>query len=196
MGKCSRPPNEVILTSILGGLLLENRVPAGSIVTAGAQMGRWACFWAAVGGERRVWALDPDPGHIAAIRQTYTPDVYPTLWPMHGALGASERNISGFSRAGRAGLSLYPATSANASRSPFKIFTLDRLFEREALGFIHLDVEGHELEALTGGLAVLQRDVTTSRLKTSLRLAAALPHMPRRLRPPGPRLGVQRPLAC
>ena len=63
-GPCFRPPHEVLLTSIIGGLLVEGRVPPGSIVDVGANRGIWACYYASVAPERNVHAIDPDPRYI------------------------------------------------------------------------------------------------------------------------------------
>jgi hypothetical protein len=55
-------------------------------------------------------------------------------------------------------LNLYPATSSSVQRASFVIHTLDELFARERLGFAHLDLEDHEIDALRGAHVVLHRD--------------------------------------
>ena len=43
---CPKPLAETLLSSIIGGLLLEGRVPNGSVVNAGAARGDFSCFYA------------------------------------------------------------------------------------------------------------------------------------------------------
>ena len=65
---CPKPLAETLLTSIIGGLFLEGRIPPGNVINAGANEGAYACWYAQVAPERLVHAIDPDLGHIENMR--------------------------------------------------------------------------------------------------------------------------------
>ena len=52
---------------ISAGLLGEGAVPNGSIVDAGAQYGRWSCYYAATAPDRTVRAVDPSHNYTKEI---------------------------------------------------------------------------------------------------------------------------------
>jgi FkbM family methyltransferase len=184
---CPRPVSEQLLTSIVGGLFAERRIPPGAIFNAGAHHGHWACFYSQMDPARRTYAMDPDAGFVRRIRRKYA--VFANLRPVRGALSSVAKANVTRSEARRIGLNLYPdeacrpgrvapagsaaSTSAasasdsassspcagRSSSSPFPIYTLDDFFASERLGFAHLDLEGHELDALNGAGAVCARDL-------------------------------------
>jgi FkbM family methyltransferase len=154
-----KPPYEVMLNSIVAGLMTEGNIPNGSIVDAGAQYGRWACYYAAIAPTRVVHAVDPNPKWVAHMRQRYTLRKLPNLQALHG--GLSNQSSSVYSRAAaRGGSSIHVFTNSDG----FPIYTLDELFiaggmwAGEALGFAHLDVEGLEELVLHGAHTILLRD--------------------------------------
>ena len=134
-------------------------MPAGSILDAGAHMGRWACYYAGAAPERRVWALEPVATNIEHMRRTYTDTNHPNLQPLLGALGNRPRMVdSGWRpphiRTQLNGVQHMSGVSrgqvADAKRNVFEVFRLDDLFNSSAggamsstqLGFAHLDLEG------------------------------------------------------
>ena len=81
----------------------------------------------------------------------------------HGALvshtAAAADVTRGLARA--QGLNLYPVKGPAAfynGTHNFPTFTLDAFFANETVGFMHLDLEGYEYQALTGARRVLERD--------------------------------------
>ena len=168
LSKCPRPKYETILTSIVGGLINEGRMPPGAIIDAGAFMGEWACFYAQQDRKRHVIALDPDLWLVHHMRRTYGSS-HPNLNPMHGALGASsisavhraQSHLDGFNIFKPKGSREWYDEHQNGTFS-FPSFTIDELFESKeptVLGFASLDLEGHELQALKGGRHTILRDL-------------------------------------
>ena len=84
---CSRPNTETLLTSIIGGLFAEGRVPPGAIFNAGAHFGNWACYYAALDTIRKVFALEPVPLMYAAL-QTKRGRV-PNMIQIHGGISSN-----------------------------------------------------------------------------------------------------------
>ena len=99
-----KPPFEVMLNAIVAGLLGEGAVPNGSIVDAGAQYGRWACYYAAVAPGRLVHAIDPNADYVAHMRKRYTLRRLPNLRPLHGGLSKDSAPVydAGAAKAGSA----------------------------------------------------------------------------------------------
>ena len=179
---CPRPASEVLLTSIISGLLLESRVPPGVIIDSGAHRGLWACHYAEQAPYRLVFAIDPDEANILFMRSSKWASALPNLHPFHGALGAKHvANMSFGHAALRAGLHLYPKQNAggaggrektSVAKRPvqdrragvagsslnFSMHRIDDLFAKETVGLMQLDVEGFELAVLQGSAAVIQRD--------------------------------------
>ena len=83
-------PSEVLLNAILAGLLSENRMPAGSIIDAGANDGEEACRFALAAPGRTVHAIDPLQANVDAMRTRF--GSLPNLQPMLGGLGSRERS--------------------------------------------------------------------------------------------------------
>jgi len=158
-GRCAKlPKTEVMLNSMISGLLRERLVPNGTIVDAGAADGRFACFFAASAPDRVVHAVDPDEGSIRKMPERW--GAYPNLLPMRGGLGNASSIYRVDSKQAQRGEATRVSTSASSS---FPIYGLDDLFLRgrwqgEQLGLGHFDVEGWELAVLQGGRAVIDRD--------------------------------------
>ena len=169
--KCPLPNSELVLNTIVAGLLSEGRMPGGSLVDAGAHMGRWACYYAAAAPNRVVHAIEPMSNNVEHMGSYYRPSL-PNLRPMQGALGDVQRVVDGGFRtegirrqvAGVQYMRLpdgqHPSRRPDGPRRRelFTIYRLDDLFAGEQLGFLHLDVEGSELAALKGGNATIRRD--------------------------------------
>ena len=170
---CGKPDHEIILNTILGGLLASDiAIGTGSIVDAGAYTGESACYFASRAPNRTVHALDPSRANVNVIAGWR--DEYRNIQPMVGALGREaatvEAKAGGDKRGGYTTLKqLQRRKTATAStRNAIHIYRLDDLFggdeapgaawhgERFALG--HLDVEGAEAAVLEGGRRVIERD--------------------------------------
>ena len=156
---CPRPGFELMLTSIISSLMLEGRVPNGSIVDAGAHDGTWACYYAVQDPSRIVHAIDPDQVKVATMSRKFASVT--NLRPFAAALGDVADSGVTWAKAQQLGLSLYapaaevaaPVAKASkrhgtASDRSFAVYRLDDLFRDERMGLLHLDLEGHELKAL------------------------------------------------
>ena len=60
----------------------------------------------------------------------------------------------------------YVSRNHEKAQTPFKIHTVDNLFERRRLALGHWDVEGKELDVLLGAAAVIRRDEPVFTLET------------------------------
>ena len=170
---CATPGSETLLNSIVEGLLLEQRLPPGSFLDAGAYNGELACYWAELtrrtkGPNRTIIAIDPDEANIDTMR-TWG---HPNLVPIGGLLGDKDRvealvtdsslgsRPGGFIGADR----IRTRNRSMAYRASLRIpvHTIDTVYSKfqhgERLGLAHLDLEGSELLALLGANATIARD--------------------------------------
>ncbi|KAL1528986.1 hypothetical protein AB1Y20_010307 [Prymnesium parvum] len=162
---CPTPASELLFNSIVLGLLVEGKVPAGSVVDAGANSGEWACMYAEAQPSRPVHAIDPLAFNIKIISRKFQKR-FPNLHPRVGGLGDETVTIvpPARPRGGRAAsleshnMGTVWRDEAPAPATAFTMLRLDDLFANETLGFAHLDVEGGELAALRGGARVIRRD--------------------------------------
>ena len=180
MGKLPAPGvcpalSEAIFHAIVRGLFFEARVPNGSIIDAGAHMGFEACFYAGLAPQRTVHAVEPLSSNVAFMRRQYGKS-HPNVRPLLGGLGSSSHNLALGRDAHRvAGVQLslththYKVINGTAAdddgpthRKTVRVRTVDDLFAQrwagEHLGFMHLDVQGGELEVLRGAMVTLKRD--------------------------------------
>ena len=143
---CPRPEYETMFTAIVGGLFVEDRMPPGDVVDAGAYKGTWACFYARQDRQRRVLAIEPDRFHIEQMRREPWRSDHPNVAPLHGALSNESRAKTTRAVAFRSSMQLYPLAAPRAwynDTIAFPTYTLDGLLLRSrTLGFAGLDVEG------------------------------------------------------
>ena len=97
MGKLPSPGacpalSEPLFRAIVGGLLLEARVPNGSIIDAGAHMGFESCYYASMSPRRTVHAVEPLTSNVAFMRRQYSLS-HPNLAPLLGGLGSSTHTL-------------------------------------------------------------------------------------------------------
>ena len=155
---CPKPLAETLLTSIIGGLFLEGRIPPGNVINAGANEGAYACWYAQVAPERLVHAIDPDLGHIENMRDRLGAAL-PNLQPMVGALGDTKVESVTRNAAAKHSLTLFPRAKrlkgakrkgeAASGASSFSIFRVDDLAAvAQPIGYMHYDVEDREVPML------------------------------------------------
>ena len=153
---------------VLGGLLSEKIIGAGSIVDAGANDGSEACFFAERQPERSIRALEPLQQNVDFMFAKYAP-LFRNLLIERKALGRrlGWLDTAPFARA-KPGLRSQVSNTGILARetapprNATRIVELDRLFETawrgERLGFAHFDVEGCELDVLHGAVQTIARD--------------------------------------
>jgi FkbM family methyltransferase len=103
------------MESFLGGMLLEEGlIPSGSVIDAGAQFGEQACHYARLLPGRTVYAIDPSPSNVAAIKNEFG-RFFPNLKIRQGGLGKEVGTMA-------------PRDSSfnMAANEEFPIYTIDR----------------------------------------------------------------------
>ena len=168
---CPKPVRELILHTLLQGLLLEPGVLLpGCVMDAGAFDGMTACFLAGVAPERKLHALEVIAGNVrTAMKAAEKANV--TNMDVHG-IGLSSKQRSSVLMPTRVGIQQQGAHLLDTKtevghmrgRTVVTLERLDALFEEggvfagERLALAHWDLEGAELEALKGGQKTLARD--------------------------------------
>ena len=157
-------PSEVLLNALLAGLLAESRVPAGSIIDAGANDGEESCRFSLAARGRTVHAIDPLQQNVDAMRTRFAS--LPNLQPMLGGLGNRARTLHAPVKSTKAsvGSQLFNLQSMRdlgeaELGQPFQVHRVDELFgsrwPTERLALAHIDVEGAELDVLHGANATI-----------------------------------------
>ena len=137
---------ELTTNSIVAGLFAEGLVPNGSVLDAGANDGSWACMYGCLDGRRTVIGVEPV---AALLKPCGRPNVRLRVAALSNRTGSVPAPI-GFQRHAHAG----PLPSGGA----VEVTTVDTVFARDRAGFLHLDVEQHEIRTLDGARRVLQMD--------------------------------------
>ena len=173
--------HEPLLFGLLRGLLLENLVPPGSIIDAGANNGNEACLLAVSSRERMVYAIDPLQQNVDYMTRRFA-NIASNLRPMLGGLGHDDRILRAGPRAVAMAAGPWapvklkqlhavaphwvsvdgtPMLQVNASKHDVPIFRMDTLFATKLagkhLGLVHLDLEGYELAAIAGAARTIMR---------------------------------------
>lgn len=163
---CRLPLREVIINTIVSGLIRERIMPPGSIIDVGAHTGEWSCFYAGLDPGRSVHAIEPLAANADHIRRTYSAR-FPNIAVTHAGLGREETMRTAAPAGDRAGAMVMDMSRLQevpqgavegVAGSSFPVHAVDRLFAREQVGFAHIDVEGSELEVLQGAQGVIRRD--------------------------------------
>lgn len=134
---------EILLESFMGALFAEEGLlpSEGGVLDVGAQFGENACHFARLAPERTVHALDPSPTQCASISSKFASKL-PNLHVTNAGVGKEV----GEGQAGEGFTGMAPG-------DVFRIETIDNIFfdKGEKLAFVHIDVEGRELDVLRGG---------------------------------------------
>jgi FkbM family methyltransferase len=137
--------------------------PTRAAVDVGAHAGKYSYELSKL--VRTVHAVEPDQELARKLKRALPANVIIHSLAASNREGTAQFNIPIFDgRAEVATASIEPMTNT-AERQPFvsKIvptITLDRLIS-EPVGFLKIDVEGHELAVLEGALGLLKRDLPT-----------------------------------
>ena len=135
--------------------------PARIAIDAGANRGVWTEVLRRQA--RRVCAFEPNPKMYAELRRCARPEVATYPFALSDRAGTAEllvpQNDRGFSNQG-ASLSAARIGGGRCGRVQVQTRRLDDL-DLGAVGFIKIDVEGHELAVLDGARETLRRDRPT-----------------------------------
>ena len=130
-------------------------------VDAGANRGVWTEVLRRY--SRRVCSFEPNPKMFAELCRCARPEVTAFPFALSDRSGTAEllvpRNDRGYSNQG-ASLSAARIGDGRFAAVPVETRRLDEL-DLGAVGFIKVDVEGHELEVLDGARETLRRDRPT-----------------------------------
>ena len=191
-------PKEVLFASVIRTIWSHGIMPSGSVVDAGANDGREACFYARLDGKRIIHAIDPLQRNVESL-QMVAQTRHPNIRPMLGGLGHEARVLhvpKKKSRATGQQISIAPSDevgnrntmgshnilsrSRNSTTDLWQAFPVERLdtlfmtvWAGETLGFAHFDTEGNELNALVGGEATIRRDAPIFTVEVMVHKSAA-----------------------
>mgnify|MGYP003385327692 CR=1 FL=1 len=139
---------------IVAGLFQDKLIPPGDVLDVGAHDGGWSCMYACLDPERQIHAMDPSPKLIRKMRCPGHDNFHP--------YNAAVSNKTGFMNFvdGRIGSGFVDSISNHEVKheGDVPIETLDRLFLevwKSVPGFLHIDVEGFELQALQGARQII-----------------------------------------
>jgi len=155
------------LRSTINGLFAEGHMPPGSIIDAGANEGEEACMYAERQPHRQVHAVEPLLRNTQLIARLAQRARVSNMNILHAGLGNETRVVSlATSNPSMIGVADFTASSHVHSSTPtvtFQVHRLDDLFRgalaNDTLGFLHLDVEGLELDVIDGGVQTILRDL-------------------------------------
>ena len=164
VGSCETTAFEKKLTALTSSFFNDGvSLGPGSVVDCGANEGGEACHYALLDPNRTVHALEPLPTNIVHVRR-YAARI-PNIDAMEVALGSATRRVSfrGTQQSTQVfNVQAAPSQKQDATAGTFRVVRLDDLFagpwRNERLAFLHLDVEGAELDALHGGMEIIRRD--------------------------------------
>jgi FkbM family methyltransferase len=140
-------------------LLLDSLVPSGCVVVdAGAWWGPWT-YWLSRRASA-VWAFEPNPSMAAFLSRVVAPNVHVenvalSAGPARGTLFVPD----GVGRDALATLSAAHRTD-DAVGTEVRLEKLDH-YRLDGVGFIKVDVEGHEFQVLRGAEGTLARSMPT-----------------------------------
>jgi FkbM family methyltransferase len=155
----------VIINSIYDG---PHSLRRGAVVVdAGARIGTFAAkISAAIGEEGKVIAIEPEPRNIACLRKNIEANRLKNVTVIQKALWSQTGRLDMYLSGNAAAHSVYhdPFYSSTGNTIAVEADTLDSILSRlciDSVDFIKMDIEGSEIEALTGMQKTLE---STARL--------------------------------
>ena len=146
--------HRAIITSALNNAIID---PSKSIIDVGAQNGDCALVWAKmINGS--VYAIDPSSRNLAFIRKVAKINSIENVVTLNYAIGNSKDYLYPLYDLDHTVFSKTPRTKFSIKNKVPSV-TLDLLYERgefRSIGYIHLDVEGMELDALRGARKIIE----------------------------------------
>lgn len=152
LSSCIRPPYEAGFHTIVAALFSEGIMPDGDILDIGAHNGDLSCFYGCLERRRVVHAVDPNRIFISRLKCP-TPNIRAHNYAMSDDLGWIDFNPASV-KSGFVG----SLEDKRSNEGNVEIVTLSEFFARQNSrpGFLHIDVEGYELNLIRGGLDLLR----------------------------------------
>lgn len=147
---CTIPSAEHTFNSLIQGMLLENNIPVGDILDVGADKGEWSCLYACSDSSRTVHAVDPSKKNLDDLSCENVHNIEKHVMMLDKHSSSRIEYSSGYLHKGM--------KVKKSAKGNVEVSTVDELFKTKKIGFMHLDVEGFELNVLYGSLGVLKRD--------------------------------------
>lgn len=149
---------EVLHRALIVALIEKGIIDSSrNIIDAGSQNGDCSLVWAKM-IEGVVYAVDPSPINLSFIKKTAYLNNIPNIILLNYALGNSDGYLYPLHDLSHTNFSKTPTTKYS-DKNKVVATTLDKLLARDeinSIGFIHLDVEGMELEVLQGAQKLLE----------------------------------------
>ena len=152
--RCPYPSShEVTFNIIVSSLFRDNQIPPGDVLDVGAHNGTWGCMYACFDQSRTVHAIDPNPKLVDAMECTHH------NFKPHNAAVSNRNGFMRFETRDFVG-KVERIGDKRQHENDIPIQTLDYLFLnlwKATPGFLHIDVEGYELEALQGATKIIRK---------------------------------------
>lgn len=146
---------------------IEKLYSGGDIVTAGTYFGDFLPFYGRLAAAQgaRVLAFEPNPVNFLCAGVTRGLNQLTNCTLTEAGLGATRSRLqikthddNGHPLGGGSRVVAGTQGTPNARFAEIAIETIDQAASGARVGLIQLDIEGHELAALEGGLATIARD--------------------------------------
>ncbi len=147
---CELAFDEKTFNTIIYGLFTENHIPDGDILDCGAHIGDFTCMYACFDPKRTVRALEPFKSSFDSISCPSNKNVIKYNLGLSKVPGFLVDKPNGFEFDAKT-INKIRATPTNGA---FEFDSIDNFFSARTKsypGFLHLDVEGYELNVLEGG---------------------------------------------
>ena len=141
-------------------ILLQRLVrPGMNVVDVGANIGLYSLLLARLVGSGSVLAFEPEPSLFAILRENCVSNNATNIVPFQCALGRANRLASFYRSAFNSGDNRLGHASAEHDAVEIKVERFDDLQPDSKPDFVKIDVQGHELAALSG----MERALSASR---------------------------------
>lgn len=137
---------------------LESNIKGKTVVDCGANIGIFSIFAACLGASK-VYAFEPIPETFAMLKSNISRNGLSNIVvPINKAVGeADTKSTIYFSSAGDFGASFEINRSTKSKSMEVEICKIDNILGKECPGFIKMDIEGYEENALMGATETIKR---------------------------------------
>lgn len=147
--KARKEPYEYDLLQFMHQILGE-----GLVIDVGANLGNHSIYFASVMG-RRVVAIEPEPGNLAALRRNVDANGLGDQVAIHAVAAWNEAGRIELEQQIEGNRGTFAGHEAAAGSIPAE--RLDSLIGDATVGLIKIDVEGAELRVIEGARGILER---------------------------------------